>query len=200
MKTCVNLHAGLFAVAILVAGCGPNFTAVPPGPATGPTTLSPLLLPQLDGVWGGEMQLTDIEGGTGPAREAGSQACGGISFINVLGETNFNSLSIKQDGRSLEARLASAGTGLACTYTGQVGSNGTLVLDSDSCSSGLTLRCPNGDVVSLDLVSSTITATVDAPVRVTSINNGRVAYTYNVGNSNEQGLIAHHSFTALTRR
>jgi hypothetical protein len=52
----------------------------------------------------------------------------------------------------------------------------------------------------LDLVSSTITATVDAPVRVTSINNGRVAYTYNVGNSNEQGLVAHHSFTALTRR
>ena len=199
MKTCVNLHAGLFAVAILVAGCGPNFTAVPPGP-TGPTTLEPLFLPQLSGVWGGEMQLTGIAGGTGPAREAGAHACAGAAFLNSVGESDFSSLTIAQDGTELTARLGSAGTGLACTYTGQVGSGGTLALVSESCSSALTLRCPNGDVVSLELVSSTITATVDAPVRVTSINNGRVAYTYNVGDSNEQGLIAHHSFTALTRR
>ena len=214
MKTCVNLHAGLFAVAILVAGCGPNLTAVPPGP-TGPTTLEPLFLPQLDGVWGGEMQLTlptqtlpPTGGGTGPAVNAGFHACGGSAFINVLGETNENFLSIKQDGRELEARLASRGTGLACTYTGRVGSNGGVVLDSQSCVTPLTLRCANGDVVDLEFKSSTITAQADAPVRVTSLNNGRVAFTYNISAQpvNEvppqdlQGLVAHHSFTSLTRR
>jgi len=207
MKTCVNLHAGLFAVAILVAGCGPNFTAVPPGP-TGPTTLEPLFLPQLDGVWGGQMQLTlptdpllpPTGGGTGPAVNAGFHACGGSAFINVLGETNENFLSIKQDGRELEARLASRGTGLACTYTGRVGSNGGVVLDSQSCVSPLTLRCENGEVVDLEFKSSTITAQADAPVRVTSINGGRVAFTYNIGGDGQQGLVAHHTFTSLTRR
>jgi len=205
MKTCVNLHAGLFALAVMAAGCGPNVTAVPPGP-TGPTTLTPLLLPRLDGVWGGEMQLTLIAGGTGPAREAGIHACGGDAFINVLGESNFNSLSIKQDGREIDARLASAGTGLACTYAGQVGLDGILALDSQSCSTGLVLRCPNGNVVELDFVSSTITARTDAPVRVTSINDGRVAFTYNIVSTgppsplNDQGLVAHHTFNSLTRR
>ena len=208
MKTCVNLHAGLFAAAILVAGCGPNLTAVPPSPATGPTTLEPLLLPQLDGVWGGEMTLTlptsfvapPTGGGTGPAVNAGFHACGGSAFINVLGETNENFLSIKQDGRDLEARLASRGTGLACTYTGRVGSNGAVVLDAQECVTPLTLRCANGDVVSLEFMSSTITATTDAPVQVTSIRDGRVAFTYNIGQTNDQGLVAHHTFTALTRR
>ena len=196
MKTSVNLYTGLFAAAILASGCGPNLTAVPPGP-TGPTTLAPLFLPQLDGVWGGEMTLTLIEGGTGPAVTAGVHACGGIAFGNVMGETNFNSLSITQTGTELEARLGSAGTGLACTYTGRVGSNGTLALISDSCSSALRLLCPNGTLEELEFVSSTITATVDAPVRVTSIDNGRVAFTYNL---NGQGLVAHHSFSSLTRR
>jgi hypothetical protein len=145
------------------------------------------------------MTLTLIAGGTGPAREAGFHACGGQAFSDVTGETNFNSLSITQTGTELEARLGSAGTGLACTYTGQVGTNGILALVSDSCSSGLKLRCPSGDVVQLEFVSSTITATIDAPVRVTSINNGRVAFTYNI-DGQDQGLVAHHTFTSLTRR
>lgn len=197
MKIRVNLCAGVLALAATAMGCGPNLTAVPPGPSTGPTTLAPLLLPQLDGVWGGEMILTEIAGGTGPARTAGSQACGGDAFINVLGEANFNSLSIDQDGTALTARLSSAGTGLACTYTGRVGSNGIITLDSNSCSSSLSLLCANGTVENLTFVSSTITANIDAPVRVTSIDNGRVAFTYNLEG---QGLVAHHSFTSLTRR
>lgn len=206
MKNCVNLHAGLFAAAVLVAGCGPNLTAVPPGPATGPTTLAPLLLPQLDGVWGGEMQLTGVAGGTGPSQDAGIHACGGGAFVSVFGESNFSSLSIKQDGRELEARLASAETGLACTYTGVVGTGGLVTLASDSCTNALVLRCPNGNVVALEFRGSTITAQTDAPVEVTSLSNGRVAFTYNITSVgppsplNDQGLVAHHSFSALTRR
>ena len=202
MKTRVNLCMGVFAMAIAAAGCGPNLTAVPPGPATGPTTLEPLLLPRLDGVWGGNMMLTGIAEGTGPARDAGSRACAGAAFDLVVGELNFHSLSIKQDGTSLTARLTSAGTGLACTYEGRVGSNGGLVLDASTCdATSLVFRCPDGQEVDLAIVGSSITATIDAPVRVTSIT-GTAAHTYNVtgGGGQGQGLVANHSFTAMTRR
>lgn len=202
MKTRVNLCMGVFAVAIASVGCGPNLTAVPPGPSTGPTTLEPLLLPRLDGVWGGNMTLTGISEGTGPARDAGSRACVGAAFDLVVGESINHSLSIKQDGTSLTARLTSAGTGLACTYEGRVGSNGGLVLDAASCdATSLVFRCPDGQVLDLELVGSSITAMIDAPVRVTSIT-GTAAHTYNVtgGGGQDQGLVANHSFTAMTRR
>jgi len=200
MKTCVNLHAGLFAVAILAAGCGPNLTAVPPGPA-GPTTLAPLLLPQLDGIWGGQMTFIGVAGGTGPAVTAGAHACAGAAFNEVFGESNDYSLSIKQTGSDLAARLTSAGSGLACTYSGRVGSNGGLVLDAPSCDAAtLVFRCPGGEVLDLELVGSSITAAIDAPVNVTSIT-GTAAHTYNVtGNGNDQGMVARHAFTSLTRR
>ena len=198
MKTRVNLCAGVFAMAIAAVGCGPNLTAVPPGPTTGPTTLAPLLLPQLDGVWGGDMTLTGIAGGTGPARNAGALACVGAAFSNVVGETNSNSLSIKQTGTDLTARLTSAGTGLACTYEGRVGANGSIVLDAASCdAASLLLRCPTGEVLTLQIVGSSITATTDAPVNVTSLT-GTAAHTYNV--SGQSGLVANHSFTGMTRR
>ncbi len=71
----------------------------------------------------------------------------GMRLSIVLGETNFSSLSITQDGRELEARLASAGTGLACTYTRASGLERDAGVGSESCSTALTLRCPNGDVV-----------------------------------------------------
>ena len=204
MKTRVNLCSGVFAVAIWAVGCGPNLTAVPPGPTTGPTTLAPLLLPKLDGVWGGDMTLTGVAGGTGPARNAGTIACVGAALNAVAGQSSNYSLSIKQTGSDLTARLTSAGTGLACTYSGRVGSNGGLVLDASACdASTLVFRCSGGEVLDLALVGSSITGTIDAPVSVTSIT-GTAAHTYNVtehnGTDNEQGLVANHSFTGLTRR
>jgi hypothetical protein len=195
MSTRVNLCAGVF-VAAMTVGCGPNLTAVPPGPSTGPTTLAPLLLPRLDGVWGGDLTLAAIAGGAGSARDAGAQRCAGVALSNVVGETTINTLSITQDGSDLSARLVSASTGLACTYTGKVG-NGTIVLDSDSCTGDLTMRCPTGEVVDLDIVGSSITATIDAPVRVTSLS-GVASHTYNVG-GDPQGLVVNHTF-GMTRR
>jgi hypothetical protein len=205
MKTRVNLCAGVFAMAITAGGCGPNLTAVPPGPTTGPTTLAPLLLPKLDGVWGGQMTFLGVAGGTGPAVNAGAQACAGAAFNAVFAESNDYSLSIKQTGSDLSARLTSAGTGLACTYSGRVGSN-TVMLDAASCDAAtLVFRCPSGDDVDLELVGSSITAAIDAPVSVTSIS-GVAAHTYNIRTSvevtgnHDQGMVARHSFTALARR
>jgi hypothetical protein len=122
----------------------------------------------------------------------------------VGGETNSHSLTIKQDGTSLTARLTSAGTGLSCTYSGRVGLNGGVVLDASACdASTLVFRCPDGEVVDLVLVGSSITASIDAPVSVTSLF-GTAAHTYNVlehnGRDNEQGLVANHTFSSLTRR
>jgi len=202
MKSRVALHAGLLAMVMLSAACGENLTSAPAAGPTGPTTLSPLLLPKVDGLWGGEMTLTGLAGGTGPARNAGAHACVGAAFDAVVGESNNHSLSIAQTGTSLSARLTSAGTGLACTYTGRIGSNGALVLDASACdATSLLLRCPDGEVLNLELVGSTITATLDAPVNVTSIS-GTAAHTYNVtgDGGHEQGLVANHSFTSLTRR
>ena len=200
----IALHIGMFAVAAIAAGCGPNLTSTPAGP-TGPTTLSPLLLPRLDGVWGGDLTLTGIAGGTGPARTAGALACVGAAFGVVIGESNRHNLSIAQAGTALTARLTSAGTGLACTYGGRVGSGGTVVLDASACATTpLVFRCPNGEVLELEFVSSSITATIDAPVRVTSLA-GTAAHTYNVnarppGITQEQGLVVNHSFSSMTRR
>lgn len=197
-------HIGLLTLVVMAAGCGPNLTSAPPGP-TGPTSLSPLLLPKLDGVWGGDLTLVGIAGGTGPARNAGTLACVGQAFNAVIGESNSHNLSITQTGTALTARLASAGTGLACTYSGRIGSNGTLALDAATCDAPeLALRCQVGDTVeilTLELVGSSITATTDAPVSVTNLT-GTAAHTYNVsdGRGLIGGLVANHSFARLTRR
>jgi hypothetical protein len=158
-----------------------------------------LLLPRLDGVWGGSVTFTGAAGGTGPATAAGALACVGAAYLNTVGEVTTNTLAIKQTGTSLSAKLSSASTGLSCEYTGQVGANGTLVLNADSCSTStaLEIRCPvTGEVLSLEYKGSTITAVIDAPVAVTAIT-GTVAHTYNV--QGQSGLVTNHSFSALTR-
>lgn len=206
MNTRVPLHAGLLAMVMMAAACGENLNAVPTGP-TGPASLSSLLLPRVEGLWGGALTLTGVAGGTGPARNAGGLECVGAAFDAVVGESNDHSLSITQTGTSIAARLTSAGTGLACTYSGRIGSNGTLVLDASSCNATvLLLRCqPDEDgtvlVRQMHLVGSSITAALDAPVKVTSVS-GTAAHTYNL--TSDEGdvgsLVANHSFTNLTRR
>jgi hypothetical protein len=206
MKIRLAACAGLLGMAMMFAACGENLTSTATAP-TGPTTLSPLLLPQLGGLWGGPVTLTGIAGGTGPARDAGAIECVGAAFNAVVGETHDNSLSIEQTSTSLTARLTSAGTGLACTYTGRVGSNGVLVLDASSCEAPeLIIRChPDANGVirvrRMQLVGSSITATIDAPVNVTTVS-GTAAHTYNIISEDGDigGLVANHTFPGLTRR
>jgi hypothetical protein len=207
MERRVALHLGLFTLLITgVGGCGDKITTTPVAP-TGPTTLSPLLLPRVDGLWGGPVVLTGIAGGTGAARNAGAIACVGEAFNAVIGETNDNTLSIIQNGANVTAVLASAGTGLTCAYTGRISNNGTniedptpntLSLTASTCAApGLTFRCPNGEVHTLQIVGSTITAVTNAPVNVSAII-GTAAHTYNV--PGQGALVANHEFTAFTRR
>jgi hypothetical protein len=203
----VALHAGVFAMIMTVVGCGDKIETTLPTP-TGPTTLAPLFIPRLNGLWGGAVTLTGIAGGAGPARAAGALECVGAAFIAVMGESNDSTLSITQtstDPRAqvITARLTSAGTGLACTYTGRVGSNGYIDLQSATCEQQpLVFRCPpdaNGveSVRRLTLVGSSITATFAGPVDVTALS-GTAAHSYNIDGVG--GLVANHTFTSFTRR
>jgi hypothetical protein len=201
MKSRAALVAGLFASVMATVSCGENTNAVPV-PPTGPSSLSSLLLPKLAGNWGGDLTLTGILGGTGPAVNAGLTACDGASFAQVLGEKNTYTLSISQDGSNLTAKMVSASNGLACTYTGSVGSESTFVLHSEQCTQKtLNLFCRDGNSRTLDLVGASVTAKFDDPVNPNVIS-GTAAYTYNSEGSGAppSALVVNQSFQSLTRR
>jgi hypothetical protein len=190
------------------AACGENLFNPPTAP-TGPSSLSEVLLPRVDGVWAGGFTLTGVAGGTGPARTAGALECVGAAYDAVVRQSNEHRLTMTRKGSEVTARLVSVDTGLACDYRGSVGANGSLVLDAPKCEAPtLMLRChadPNGVelVRELELVGSSITATLDAPTNVTAIS-GVAAHTYNITDPNNDlavgALVANHSFVNLTRR
>ena len=203
MTSRAALFAGLLASAVATASCGESVNAVPVTPV-GPSSLSDLLLPRLNGLWGGDLTLIDVAGGTGAARNAGALACVGAAFGGVVGEVNYNSLAITQSGTDLTAKLVSESTGLACTYKGTIGSGTNLVMQAEACTpKTLTILCHPDPVTGvqevreLDLVGSSLTASFDDPINVTQIR-GTAAHTYNI--KDEGALVAKHSFTNLTRR
>jgi len=200
MNSRAALIAGLFASAMATASCGDSVNGTPATPATptGPSSLSELLLPRLNGNWGGELRLTGVTGGTGPALRAGALACVGAAFDKVVGERNDHTLLITQSGSDLTAKLVSSSTGLACEYTGRIGSGNNFVLHAEQCTEKiLSVLCPSGETHQLDLVGSSVTATFDDRINPTSIT-GTAAHTYNV--SGEGALVANHSIQGLTRR
>ena len=202
MNSRAALVAGLFASVMATVSCGENTNATPV-PPTGPSSLSSLLLPKLGGNWGGDLTLSGIQGGTGPAVNAGVTGCDGASFAQVLGEKNEYTLTIKQTGSDLNALMVSASNGISCDYSGTVGSKSTFALHSESCSQlkGLALLCRNGESRSLSLVGSSVTAQFDDPVNPTVIS-GKAAYTFNVGGGTSAGsaLVVTQQFQSLTRR
>jgi hypothetical protein len=201
MNSRAALVAGLFASVMATVSCGENTNAVPV-PPTGPSSLSSLLLPKLGGNWGGDLTLGGVQGGAGPAVNAGVTGCDGASFAQVLGEKNEYTLTIKQTGSDLNALMVSASNGLSCDYSVSVGSGSTLALHSESCSQlkGLALLCQNGQARDLTLVGSSITAQFNDPVNPTVIS-GRAAYTFNVaGEGKASALVVTQSFSGLTRR
>jgi hypothetical protein len=202
MTSRAALFAGLFASVMATASCGTSPNSIPATPA-GPSSISDLLLPRLGGLWGGDLRFNGVSGGgTAIARDAGLVACAGAAFDAVTGEVNGHSLSITQSGTDVTAKLVSSTTGLACTYEGRVGSDNNLALHAGSCQpSTFTLLCPNPNgrpfEVDMALAGSSITATFDAPVNVTTIR-GTAAHTYVV--PGEGSLVVNQSFTNFTRR
>ena len=207
MTSRAALFAGLLASAVATASCGESVNRVPATPA-GPSSLSDLFLPRLNGLWGGDLTLIEVAGGTGAARNAGALECVGAAFDDVIGETNYNSLAITQSSTDLTAKLVSERTGQACTYKGTIGSGTNLVMHAEVCTPKiLTIRChPHPEtgveeVRVLDLVGSSLTASFNDPINVTQIT-GTAAHTYNI--KSEDGdvgsLVARHSFANFTRR
>ena len=208
MTSRAALLAGLFASVMATASCGNSPNQVPATPV-GPSSLSDLLLPRLGGLWGGDLTLTQVSGGTGAARNAGALECVGAAFDEVIGEVNYNSLSITQTGQNLTAKMVSAGNGIACTYEGKIGAGNNLVMHAEECTPKvLYILCHPHPVTGeqerreLDLTGSSLTATFDDPINVTQIR-GTAAHTYNVKLADGPGigsLVVSHSFTNLTRR
>jgi hypothetical protein len=200
MNSRAALFAGLFASVMATASCGEDVNRIPVAP-TGPSSLSELLLPRLSGNWGGELTLNGVAGGTGPAVNAGVTGCDGASFAQVLGEKNEYTLTLTQSSSELTAKMVSASNGLACEYTGSIGSNKTFVLHSEQCTGqSLFLACRNGESRVLSLVGSSVTAEFDDPINPKVIN-GRAAHTFNVGGDGAaSALVLTQSFQSLTRR
>ena len=202
MNSRAALFAGLFASMLATTACE-DFPARPPVSPVGPSSLADLLVPRLGGNWGGELTLSGVTGGTGPAVNAGSTWCEGAAFARVLGEKNEYTLTITQTGSDLTAKMVSASNGLACEYTGRIGSENTFVLHSEQCTQKpLNLMCQDNQSRSLDLVGASVTASFDDPVNPKVIS-GKAAYTYNVDpnpNGQAAALVATQSFSALTRR
>ena len=97
--------------------------------------------------------------------------------------------------------MVSASNGLACEYTGRIGSGNTFVLHAEQCTQKpLNLFCRDGHSRTLDLVGSSVTAKFDDPINPKVIN-GTAAHTYNVtGEGPGAALVATQSFQSLTRR
>jgi hypothetical protein len=212
-------RSAFVALAIGVAAC------TEPTPPTAPTltTFQPILEPILnpkpavDGVYQGTMLFTGVTGGTGALRQAGTTECTAEAYVAAFNNGNqFNdaSMSITQDKTiitNVTVRLASEETGLACKFTGAIGSANGLISDAlpeDCTGTTLILRCIPDPVTGivlvreLRLVSSSLSATFDGwPTTIASIN-GRTAQTYNVFDAASEkergnavgGLVVNHSF------
>jgi len=202
MKSRAALIAGLIASTMAVTSCNSPDPAAPAPTPVGPSSLSDQLLPRLDGLWGGDLTLASVSGGTGSVKNAGGPSCVNSAVDEVIGETVDHRLSITRSGTKLTAKLVSVGTGLSCDYEGQLGSGNSLVLQTTKCAAPtLTISCPNVAPAHMTLVGSSVTATFNDPINPTQLQ-GTVANTYNVDVDNGEGsaVVTNHIFTNFTRR
>lgn len=172
----VRRTALLGALAIGTASCASDPVATFPSGQS-------LFTPQFSGNWNGTAVLTSI----GPVVNG---ECVGPALQTQIGTaagTENVTLAVTQEANALAARLASASSGLACTYKGTTALN-TLALDAATCDAPmLILRCgPTGPVRQMVVIGSTVQGTVSGG-RVT----GTLSNAYNVFDENGD--------TAITR-
>lgn len=174
----VRRGALLGALAIGTASCANDPVATFPSGQS-------LFTPQYSGNWIGSANLTGVT----PVVRGG---CTSPSLETLIGSAYGNekvTLAISQDANTLEARLASATTGLACTYKGTTELN-TLALDAATCDAPiLNLRCTDETGQKMTVVGSTIQGTVLGG-RLT----GTLANIYNVEGPGFTRVTLHYDF------
>jgi hypothetical protein len=166
------------------------------GGAPAVATPSPFIA-NFNGFHGEAMILTSVSGGE----------CVGDDLRARIGFVDVGTVTVSQKDADVTAIVRSATTGLECTYQGAA-SIGTFAVSSRSCDTAKILfGCSNGQPRILELVRSTITASITG-----SATTGTVATSYNVfapatgtgaAGSTQQtpvaGLVTQHQFTALRR-
>ena len=183
MKSCRALGAALTLAAASLA-CGDT----PASPTS--STTSPFAA-NFNGFYSESMRLTGVSGGE----------CVGADLTARLSSVDVGTLTITQKQSDVTVVVRSATTGLQCTYEGNA-SLATFAVSVRSCDAAqINFGCSNGQSRTLELVGSTITATISG-----NTTTGTVATTYNVfaRGTNAQttpvaGLVTQQQFTAARR-
>ena len=177
--------AALLVAGVVSSGCG----ASSPGENAAMVLPSPIIA-NVSGMWRGPTTLVGVTGGE----------CVGALMSAAVGAVDTRTLAIVQEGTEVSANVTSADTGLGCQYTGRVALN-TLALDASSCSSAapvnIVVQCTNGNTRQLELIGSTITATVAG-----GVVTGTMADTFNVRdveNKPVAGLVVNRTISATRR-
>jgi hypothetical protein len=174
----------VLATSIVCSACGTSYSSSNPGPA-----LPSPVIAQVNGMWRGSTTLVGVTGGE----------CVGSTLAPTVGGVANSTLAMSQEGTTVTAELASAETGLACRYSGRVALN-TLTLHATACSDDpvdIVVQCTNGSTRQLELIGSTINATV-----LGGVVAGTVAETFNVRDSEDTpvaGLVLNRTISATRR-
>jgi hypothetical protein len=175
--------AALLVAGVVSSGCGAS------NENPGMVLPSPIVA-NVSGMWQGPTTLVSATGGE----------CVGALMSAAVGGVDTRTLAMVQEGTEVTARVTSADTGLGCQYTGRVALN-SLALDAASCSSGepvnIVVQCANGNTRQLQLIGSTITATVAG-----GVVTGTMAETFNVRDVENEpvaGLVVNRTISATRR-
>jgi hypothetical protein len=182
MKRSNAMRTVMLLLSVVAIGCQESRPALP--------TAASVFLPNIEGVWSGPMTLLAASGG---------ECVGGV-IPSFLPSTDQGTVTLTQNGASLEATMTTESTGLACKYSGTA-TTSSLAMNATSCDrTGLVVSCIGGQARELRLVGSSIAASWDG-----NQISGQATTTYNVftppqGIQNGVGsLVARHSFTATRR-
>lgn len=185
MKVCSSLGAAL---AIAAASLACSETSASPA---SPSGTSPFAA-NFNGLYSGALVLTDVRGGE----------CVGADLGRRVGSVDVSTVTITQNQSDVTAVVRSATTGLQCTYVGSA-SPSILAVNARSCDvSEILFGCTSGEARVLELVGSTITATI-----IGNSTRGTVATSYNVFSQDPEtrsripiaGLVTQQQFDATRR-